>query len=158
MSGNAKSPATPSHPDDPFEVALERMVAEWRVNKRLTPNDRALILALAARVSEERRTALLRDIAAELRTPSNRGGPVFEKVIRLVDERPEWKATEIKRTLANRGTPVDTKTLSNSIDYLVKSGRLRRLGRGTYAAPGFGIVTSEELTSDDIPRGGELED
>jgi hypothetical protein len=143
---------------EPFEEALKALLSNWRANGKCSQSDKALILALGGRVPAVRRSALLQDFERELTAPNRRGGPVFENVIRLIDKRPEWTAANLQRKLCERGHPVDAKTLSNCLNYLVKSGRLTRISRGRYAVAGFGIVTSDEVFPlRDIPKGGENE-
>lgn len=144
---------------EPYEEALSALLADWRASGKCNQSDKVLILALAAKISPARRSVLLQGFERELTTPSSRGGPVFENVIRLIDECPEWTAESLRRKLSERGHPIDAKTLSNCLNYLVKSGRLIRISRGHYAVAGFGVITSDELfPPHDIPKGGENED
>ena len=142
----------------PYEAALSALLAEWQESGKCSQSDKALILALAAKISPHRRSMLLQGFERELAAPSSRGGPVFENVIRLIDKQPEWTAASLRLKLRERGHSIDAKTLSNCLNYLVKSGRLTRISRGHYAVSGFGVVTSEELLpQSDIEKGGESE-
>lgn len=71
--------------------------------------------------------------------PQSRGGEVFGNVIALFrdDRRPQWSLQEIQEELEKRGTSADSKVLSNTIAYLARTGRLRRVSRGNY------VVVSE---------------
>ncbi len=145
--------------EEPYEAALGALLADWRASGKCKQPDKALILALAAKISPHRRSVLLQGFERELASPSSRGGPVFENVIRLIDASPEWTAASLRRKLSERGHPVDAKTLSNCLNYLVKSGRLTRISRGHYAVAGFGVITSDELfPPHDLKKGGENED
>lgn len=159
MSGNDPQHQQPSALESPYEGALKAALQDWRMSGKINQSDKALILALAAKIPAFRRQALLRDVEKELVTPSGRGSPVFENVIRLIDERPKWTTESLTRRLRNQGHSVDSKALSNCLNYMVKSGRLIRISRGHYAAAGFGIITSDSLIRDhDIAKGGENED
>jgi len=143
----------------PYEEALRTLLADWRATGKCNQSDRALILGLAAKISPARRSVLLQNFERELVAPNSRGGVVFENVVRLIDERPEWTAASLRRRLSERGNPVDSKTLSNCLNYLVKSHRLTRISRGHYAVAGFGVIASDELfPENDIQKGGENED
>lgn len=145
--------------EEPYEEAVRALLAAWRAIGKCSQSDKALILGLAAKLSPARRSVLLQGFEQELTAPSSRGGPVFENVIHLIDEHSEWTAASLQRKLAERGHPVDAKTLSNCLNYLVKSGRLTRISRGHYAVTGFGVITSDELFPlHDIPKGGVNED
>jgi hypothetical protein len=144
--------------EEPFEEALVALLDDWRTSGKCTQSDKMLILALAGKITPSRRSALLKGHEQDLTAPSSRGGPVFENVIRLIDERPDWTAASLRRRLSEQGQLVDSKTLSNCLNYLVKSGRLVRISRGHYVVAGFGIITSDELPTYDIPQGGENED
>ena len=158
MSGNKPNSADWSL-DSPFEEALKALVSGWRETGKCSQSDKALIRALAERIPPYRRAVLLQGFEHELAAPSPRGGPLFERVVHLIQEHPRWTAARLRRELEARGTPVDVKALSNCLHYLVKSGRLIRISRGHYEVAGFGIVTSDELIPpNDIPKGGENED
>ena len=145
--------------EDPYEEALKTLLADWRASGKCSEPDKALILGLAGKISPLRRSVLLRGFEQALHAPNPRGGATFENVIRLIDERPEWTAASLRRRLSERGHPVDAKTLSNCLNYLVKSRRLNRIGRGHYAVAGFGVIASDNvLCPNDIPKGGEHED
>ncbi len=144
--------------EEPYEEALRALLDDWQTSGKCSQSDKALILALATKISPTRRSALLQGFERELAAPSSRGGPVFENVIHLIDERPEWTAASLRQKLSERGQSVDTKTLSNCLNYLVKSRRLTRISRGHYAVAGFGVITSDELLPPhDIQKGGENE-
>ena len=155
-ASSVKRPKPPA--EGPFEEAVRALLNEWQANGKCSQSDKALILALARKISLDRRTALLQGVEQELSTPNPRGGPVYSNVIRLIDERPDWTAARLRRRLSEVGQPVDTKSLSNCLNYLVKSGRLTRISRGHYAVAGFGVVTSDVLPAYDIEKGGENED
>ena len=145
--------------EEPYEEALRALLGDWQTNGKCSQSDKALILALATKISPTRRSALLQGYERELTAPGSRGGPVFENVIRLIDKRPKWTAASLRKKLSQRGQSVDAKTLSNCLNYLVKSGRLTRISRGHYAVAGFGVITSDELLPPhDIQKGGENED
>lgn len=160
--------------ENPYEAALRAAVVEWAdlckpiaisngadLERRETKKAalRNLILGLAARVPQDRRDHYLRDLEFATSPPSMRAGATFNNVISLLEhaQRCEWKATEVRRALAERGVAVDAKTLSNVFGYMIKTGRLKRLARGHYQFQGGVLVTSDEVPTFDIPRGGENE-
>ena len=131
-----------------MEAALAMAANQWRSGKWRSQADKALILALAARVRPDRRKKILAGIEQEITAPGRRGGDIFDYVVVLIARRPQWSAVEIREELKKRfGNDPGAKACSNCIDYLVKSGRLVRVARGRYFVRGygFGIETSDDL-------------
>lgn len=71
----------------------------------------------------------------------SRGGETFGNVIALFqkEHRPEWSVTEIQSELRKAGAEPDQKSLYNTINYLAKTGRLKRVSRGRYVVADIGI-------------------
>lgn len=80
----------------------------------------------------------------------NRGGEVFGNVIALFkhDPRNEWTIGEVQEALEKKGTPPDSKALYNTIAYLAKTGRLRRVSRGRYTLVDIGAGIEMEDIDD----------
>ncbi len=155
MSGNA---AQTQHPQDPnpFGRALWAIVVECVAIGRCSQANKALILALAARVPPDERAAALKRVGGLLEAPVSRGGDAFERVVSFIDhqKRSEWTATELADRLG-----LTPRQVANVTGYLVKAGRFRRLSRGHYLdAAGNLFVTADELPQTDIARSSENED
>ncbi|MCP5364929.1 MAG: type IV toxin-antitoxin system AbiEi family antitoxin domain-containing protein [Hyphomicrobiales bacterium] len=145
--------------ENPYEEALKAAIRDWIAGGKRSQADKALVLALASRVSPERSKKILIGLESELTARTSRGGRVFQNVVNLIDKYPEWTAANLRKELESSGLHVDAKTFTNCIDYLVRAGRLTRISRGHYAVAGFGVVTTDDLfPSYDIPKGGENED
>jgi hypothetical protein len=84
----------------------------------------------------------------------NRGGELFGNVIALFkrDRREEWTIPEIHAALEKEGVPPDPKALLNTIAYLAKTGRLRRISRGQYVVTDYGIGIEMEGAGHGISR------
>jgi hypothetical protein len=102
-------------------------------------------LPLARRTAFEKRFQEIKTGAP----PESRGGTAYGQVIRLFrdDPRPEWAVPDI---LAALGAS-DSKPIYNALNYLTKTGRLMRLGRGRYVIRdlGVGLETSDEIAGAD---------
>ena len=160
MSGN-RPQQNKSDAENPFQVALRAAVAVCLTARKCSQSDKALILALAARLHASEKDEILASLGDLLTKPTNRGGETFESVVDLLDHmnKSEWTTAELRRGLEHRGTPVTPRELSNVTNYLVKAGRFRRLARGHYVdGAGQLFVTASELYQTDISRGGENED
>lgn len=160
MSGTAQQRLS-AQANDPFEAALRAALSGVRDSGRCSQGDKALILALSARLTTICRARYAPDIKHVMAQHPARGTPTFDNVVGLLDRRrqPEWKSGELQAALAGEGLKLDAKALSNITNYLVKSGRFRRLARGHYMdATGLLFVTSDELPQGDIAKGSENED
>ena len=86
----------------------------------------------------------------------NKGGTFFDNVVALfkTSAKREWNFAEIQAELSKTGE-VDTKTLYNTINYLAKTGRLKRIDRGQYMVLGPGGFDFEDVSDDGTIRGSE---
>jgi hypothetical protein len=68
---------------------------------------------------------------------TSRGGEFFDNVVSLFknSNKREWTITEAQNELSKK-TEFESKTLHNTINYLAKTGFLRRVGRGQYLVVG----------------------
>lgn len=131
-------------------------VQQARVDK-LTKAIESLIETLPADQRPRYLRQLHMDAAQE--TALSRGGPVFSNVVSLFQSarRRDWTTEDVQRALAERGLEPDGKTIANTLAYLAKSGKLRRIARGHYVivegAFGLaGIVTDEEIPGTEYGR------
>jgi hypothetical protein len=160
MSGKFTSTPLPLE-ECPFGTALRAATAECLAARKCSQSDRALILALGARAAKEVRDNCYRALGDMLLAPTNRGGETFENVIELLGrvKQAEWTAIELRRSLARNGCDVSSKKLSDVTNYLVRTGRFKRIARGRYLdAAGNAFVTSEEFRQFELALGGENED
>jgi hypothetical protein len=136
-------------PDEgPFAEALRAVVTECVVGRRCSQADKALILALAARVPGRVKAECLNAVRHLITQPTNRGGQTYGQVVSLLDrlQRREWTANELRRALAREGVNVSAKRMADVTGYLVRVGRFKRLWRGHYLdAAGNLFVTSDDL-------------
>lgn len=98
------------------------------------------IQLLLVGLPEPDRSELARKFADIRSGAQSRGGNVFNNVVALFkrDRRQEWSIPDIQSALAKSGAPAEPKAVSNTVTYLTKIGRLRRVGRGQYIVEGFG--------------------
>lgn len=86
----------------------------------------------------------------------HRGGEIFGNVIELFARYParQWTVPEVQDALAEKGTLADAKTISNVVNYLAQTGRLRRVARGHYRMldVGAGLVDAMEINEDGTQR------
>ncbi|MEO9492394.1 MAG: hypothetical protein ABJM26_10795 [Anderseniella sp.] len=84
----------------------------------------------------------------------SRGGETYKNVISLfrLDRRPEWAIQEVQEELEKKGTAPETKALYNTISYLAKIGRLKRVGRGRYVIVDVGVGIETEGYDSGVDR------
>ena len=90
-----------------------------------------------------------------------RGGPVYDNVVQLLKSRRDktlWNAPQIQTALKERGTEADQKAILNTLNYLERKGRLKRMWRGHYVVHdlGAGFITTKEIPNTDYRE--DLED
>ncbi len=115
------------------------------------------IQLLITGLPQENRNEFLRRFDEVRAGTTHRGGEVFGKVIALFkrDLRGEWTVPEIHSALAKGGGSLDLKALSNTITYLAKTGRLRRIARGQYVVTDLGAGIEMEGVDDGTSRATE---
>jgi hypothetical protein len=124
-----------------FPVAPKRHDAEpdWR---KLVDGFKLMLGALPPdqqQLAVDELTAMLRPI------PAPRAGAVLGTLVRLLPRRAEWTVEEIKQEIASRGIEATPKEVYNSLGYLVRKGRVRRVGYGQYVVDGVGLTTTDDL-------------
>ena len=122
-----------------------------------------LVRNLIAVLPPERRSAYLKQLneLSIVASPQPRSGTVYGNVVNLLTGNPkmEWSASKIQEKLDKTGADTDTKSIHNTLNYLAKTGRLKRVARGCYVVRdlGVGLVTDEEIPGLD-PNEGDCGD
>jgi hypothetical protein len=106
------------------------------------------ILMLLERLPADEADALFSQLE-EVRNPSSRpkrGGEVFGNIISLFQRtaKAEWSVPEVQTALTNDGTEADPKAVQNVVNYLARTGRLIRIGRGRYIVRDLGVEIDGE--------------
>jgi hypothetical protein len=100
-----------------------------------------LLLSTLPPVEQDR---VLREITDEIRPiPADR--PVLGTVVRLLPRRTEWTVRELKQEIAAHGVAASAKEIYNSLGYLTRKKRIRRVGYGRYLVDGGLLETADDL-------------
>jgi hypothetical protein len=100
-----------------------------------------LLLSTLPPVEQDR---VLREITEEIRPiPADR--PVFGTVVRLLRRRTEWTVGELKQEIAEHGVTASAKEIYNSLGYLTRKKRIRRIGYGRYLVDDGLLITADDL-------------
>ena len=161
----------------PYEAALEAALSdleraracECHAQERLSAAEAHvaelthLVQTLVAVLPQDRKSLYLQRLASigAVKPITTRGGEVFDKVIDLFSRRPrkEWTASEVQAALAETGIRPDQKAVYNVLNYLARSGRLKRIGRGHYLVVDVGVTfqVGHDLDDADAHGGGCME-
>ncbi len=160
---------------DRYEAALEAAFGDLAAERRRREEEAArlsggmsqqaqlcdLILSLAAMLVESRRRKFQTRLQEVEQSRRFQGGTVQEAILDALERerRTKWSADEIRDALDKQGVNATPKEVFNCVDHLIRTKRLKRVSRGQYYDPeaGVAIVTSNEVRTFDIPRGGENE-
>lgn len=77
--------------------------------------------------------------------PAPRAGEVLGAVVRLLPKQRDWTVEDLKKDVKDQGVDASPKELYNAIGYLVRKGRIQRVGYGRYTVDGVEVVTSDDL-------------
>jgi len=136
------------------QVAHEREAIEGHVNdlEMRHADLTALVKSLLPLLPADKRAIY----AKKLATPvvSGRASEAHSNVIQILavhNAKREWTALDVQTALRQVGIESDIKPIHNTLNYLAREGRIRRISRGRYYVPeyGVGIVTSDPLTEED---------
>ena len=95
-----------------------------------------------------------RDTAPDLQRVGEVSGNVIELFRKATDR--TLSVSEVQNRLSEGGKPADTKAIYNTMNYLVKTGLLKRVSRGLYSLREFGFgLDADGLPDDGTVRGSE---
>jgi hypothetical protein len=103
------------------------------------------IKALLSTLSPDEQHEVLEEIIRAVRPiDAPRAGEVLGTIIRWMPREREWTVEEAKRVVFERSS-AHPKEVYNAIGYLVRTGRLKRVGYGRYWLDGVGLETLDDL-------------
>jgi hypothetical protein len=103
------------------------------------------IKAILGTLSPDEQQEVLDQITRAVRPiDAPRAGEVLGTIIRWMPREREWTVEEAKRVVFERSAATP-KEVHNAIGYLVRTGRLRRVGYGRYWLDGIGLETLDDL-------------
>lgn len=77
--------------------------------------------------------------------PAFRSGDVLGSVVRFLPKQAQWTAKAIREEVAASGVQATSREVFNAIGYLIRKGRVKRLGNGHYLVDGVGLTTADDL-------------
>jgi hypothetical protein len=116
-------------PDDPSRQKIADAIK--LLLSTLSPDDQERVL--------DEITQVLRPI------PAPRAGAVLGAVVQLLPRRTEWTVQDLKQEIAARGVDATPKEVYNSLGYLTRQKRIRRVGYGRYLVDDGLLITADDL-------------
>lgn len=127
MAQSASHPIRQVDPDDERDAAVMKAV-----------------LTLLDTLPEARRQLVLHKLSASSKPISSRkSGETMCIVLDFIRNRPTWSVNEIKKEILEQHSDTNPKEIYNTINYLAKTGRIKRVGYGRYMVDGNLIVSSD---------------
>jgi hypothetical protein len=77
--------------------------------------------------------------------PTERAGDVLSTIVRLLPSRRDWKVEDLRRSIDAQKVEATPKEVYNALSYLVRKGRVRRIGYGRYIVDGAELTTVDDL-------------
>lgn len=76
---------------------------------------------------------------------TTRSGKLLGTILKILPEQERWSVAEIKRRVDNEGIEAEQKQVFNAMQYLKRTGRLRRIAYGQYLVDGAILQTLDEF-------------
>jgi hypothetical protein len=105
----------------------------------------AIKLLLRALPPEEQERILQEIIEAVRPVSLPKAGQLLGAIIQFLPRRKNWTVEAIKQEIASRGISAKAKEIYNSLGYLTRKGRIRRVGYGRYLVEGALLETADDL-------------
>jgi len=133
MSQPVRAPAPADGAQDvPAGVCAENVVSAIKT-----------LIAGLPRPEQERVLAELNKLVRPI--PAPRAGEVLGAIVRLLPGRRDWTVDDLKRCIDAESVEARPKEIYNALGYLVRTGRIRRVGYGRYIVDGAELTTVDDL-------------
>lgn len=104
------------------------------------------IKLLLSTLSPDEQFRVLQEIGQQVvSAAAPRAGDVLGAVVRLLPRRTEWTVDDLRREIAACGVEATPKEVYNSLGYLTRKKRIRRVGYGRYLVDDGLLITADDL-------------
>ena len=121
-------------------IASEHDRDDARVDQTL-----ALLYTLVASLPAVEVEQFVRDLTTKYRIGSTtRSGKLLGTILKILPRKERWSVAEIKQEIDDQGVEAEQKQVFNAMQYLKRTGRIRRVGYGQYLVDGALLQTLDE--------------
>ncbi|MFC5554095.1 hypothetical protein [Methylobacterium iners] len=111
------------------------------------------VLTLLDTLPEARRRSVLQRLSANSKPISGRkSGEVMGIVIDFIRDKRSWSVSEIKEEVLQHHSETNPKEIYNTINYLAKTGRIKRIGYGKYMVDGNLVISADQFSEEPFPN------
>lgn len=111
------------------------------------------VMTLLDTLPEARRQTVLQRLSASARPVAFRkSSDMMGIVLDFIKGKKSWTVGQIKDEILQQHTDVNPKDVYNTVNYLAKSGRIRRIGHGKYMIDGNLVISSDQLGENPFPN------
>lgn len=111
------------------------------------------VLSLLDTLPEARRQLVLQKLSAGTKPVSaKRAGEVMGIVLNFIQNKKTWSVSQVKDEILQHHSDANPKDIYNSINYLAKTGRIKRIGHGKYIVDGNLVISSDPLGENPFPN------
>lgn len=75
---------------------------------------------------------------------TTRSGKLLGTILKILPQQERWSVTEIRQRIGDEGVEAEQKQVFNAMQYLKRTGRVRRIGYGQYLVDGVLLQTLDE--------------
>lgn len=76
---------------------------------------------------------------------TTRSGKLLGTILKILPQKQRWSVAEIKQQVDDHGVAAEQKQIFNAMQYLKRTGRIRRIGYGQYLVDGAVLRTLDEF-------------
>ncbi|GJD97889.1 hypothetical protein OCOJLMKI_5128 [Methylobacterium iners] len=73
-------------------------------------------------------------------------------VIDFIRDKRSWSVSEIKEEVLQHHSETNPKEIYNTINYLAKTGRIKRIGYGKYMVDGNLVISADQFSEEPFPN------
>lgn len=102
------------------------------------------VLTLLDTLPEARRQLVLQKLSNSSKPVSTRkSSEVTGIVLKFIQNKKSWSVNEVKNEILQHHADTNPKDIYNTVNYLAKTGRIKRVGHGRYMIDGNLVVSSD---------------
>ena len=111
------------------------------------------VMTLLDTLPEARRQIVMQKLSSSAKPiAARKASDMMGIVLSFIKQKQSWSVSQIKKEILQQHSNTDPKEIYNTVNYLAKSGRIRRVGYGKYVIDGNLVVSSDALGENPFPN------